>query len=444
MNTQIIKGMPKHAKAPAQEPHAPRGNSVLHLAPFIVFMYSFMIFPPEARLQMAGVVIPIYRLVLIASVPFIVARVGTKKVGFSPVDLFILLYVVVIFTSFASLYDASYALKTSSGLLIDNGIAYMLARASLTSFHDLRRVILLTLPGVIFDAAVMTIESISNRLIIRPMFAQIFGSMSQYVGGEAIGALNYQRDMRLGLGRGYATFSHPILAGCILSSLMAMIYFSRIHMKFRVVGVAACGALFFSLSSAAVMMMAIVVATAMFDRYRGFFPFITWPRIFLALILALVMVQVVSEGGVIKVLLRYTFNPQSGYYRLFVWEYGWKTIMKSPWVGIGYAEYDRPRWMSNSIDTNYIFLGVRNGLLAPIALLGASITAMLFLGRRYLTANRLDRELLIGVSCAIFVLMFAGITVAFFGEIVPWYMAVIGIGASLAANRAGRDGQGEL
>lgn len=148
MNTQIIKGMPKHAKAPAQEPHAPRGNSVLHLAPFIVFMYSFMIFPPEARLQMAGVVIPIYRLVLIASVPFIVARVGTKKVGFSPVDLFILLYVVVIFTSFASLYDASYALKTSSGLLIDNGIAYMLARASLTSFHDLRRVILLTLPEI--------------------------------------------------------------------------------------------------------------------------------------------------------------------------------------------------------------------------------------------------------------------------------------------------------
>lgn len=218
--------------------------------------------------------------------------------------------------------------------------------------------------------------------------------------------------------------------------MLSLIYFSKISFRLRIFGVLCCTALVFSLSSAAIILMIIVLCAAIFTRYRGFIPFITWPRIFLAIFLALVLIEVGSEGGVIKIFLRYTFSPQSGYYRLLIWEYGWKTIMNSPWVGIGYEDYERPHWMTNSIDTNYILLGVRNGILAPIALLGACFTSMFMLGLRHRTASAIDREMIVGVSCAIFLLMFAGITVAFFGEIVPWFMALIGIGASLAASRS--------
>jgi O-antigen ligase len=186
-----------------------------------------------------------------------------------------------------------------------------------------------------------------------------------------------------------------------------------------------------TLSSAAYAGLGLVVVLAIYERLRRLVSFLTWPRLVALVGAAMVAIEAVSSGGLIRVLIRSTLSPQTGYYRLLIWEYGSKSVAKHPWFGIGFDEFERPAWMTNSVDAFWLNIAMRYGLPSAILLGLTAVIAIVGLSRAVVRDPQ-DRETLVGIAISITVLSILAFTVAFFGGIFIWYFMLLAVGVTLS------------
>ena len=106
--------------------------------------------------------------------------------------------------------------------------------------------------------------------------------------------------------------------------------------------------------------------------------------------------------------------------------------------GIGYTAFERYEWMSESIDAHWLLLGVRHGVLAMVTLLAAVVVTIALGGFVAARHSETDRATLVGVVIALLTMTLLGFTVAFFGGLMIWYFALVGISLSLAQTEPGR------
>jgi hypothetical protein len=52
--------------------------------------------------------------------------------------------------------------------------------------------------------------------------------------------------------------------------------------------------------------------------------------------------------------------------RIWIWEWGTKNIFDNPLFGIGFNDWERLHWMTNSVDMFWLLGGMRHGLLVWI------------------------------------------------------------------------------
>ena len=117
-----------------------------------------------------------------------------------------------------------------------------------------------------------------------------------------------------------------------------------------------------------------------YDWLQQRFELLTWKLAAFMGALALLIVHFASQSGLIYILIRMTFDPQTGYYRLLIWRFGLESIRENPLFGIGYAAYERYEWMSASVDAHWLLLGVRHGAFAAIAFLCLAVMAIMMVG----------------------------------------------------------------
>ena len=58
----------------------------------------------------------------------------------------------------------------------------------------------------------------------------------------------------------------------------------------------------------------------------------------------------------------FTFDQQTGWYRLWIWEYGSASVANHPIFGIGLGDWARPPWMGDSVDNFWLLMAMRHGL----------------------------------------------------------------------------------
>lgn len=405
-------------------------GSVLPLA---VLVYSFLLLAPEARFTVMGITLPPYRLVLIPLFLRVMLSYVSGRIRPGAADLLVLIASISTLISFMHHYGAANGAVRGFGTIIDSAGAFYVARSCIRTPNDLRIFLIMIAPGMLFSGALMALESASHRLIVRPFFERYFGSVAFYTAGQEVGSVNLRYDYRIfGLLRAYGVFSHPILGGIILSSSLLLFYYSSIRGIPKFLGLVAAGCGFFALSSATIISLGIsfvvIFSNIIVQKIRS----LSWWLVTLALFLMGFFVEVASKGGLINVLIRQTLDPQTGYFRKLIWEYGLISVQKNPLFGIGYEEYERPPSMqSSSVDAHFLALGIRDGVVPPIAILAAMIFIQLALGRAIGRISGVDRKLLFGVNGAMVGLFIASMTVTFFSEGLIWFMAMLGIGASL-------------
>ena len=418
----------------APETHG-TGLALYQLAPLTLVFYSLLLFPPEVSVTLAGFYLPAYRLALLAmTLPAIVMLLRRRGGQWTFVDVTVVFITFWILLSFSVVYGPGTGIVRGAGIIVDTTLPYLVARASIRSFDDLRYLLLLCLPGLAVSASILALESISGRLLLRPAVASIFGSGSLYSSGEASGSLLLRPEFRLGLLRAYGTFSHPILGGIIMAAFLPLYYFSNLRSWPFYIGLMVSLAAFFSLSSAAFLALMIAAAGIGIFHLKPYFPKVSWWLIMSMLAMVVWMLHMVSEGGIISVISRLTLTPHTASYRTLIWEFGLENVVRHPWFGMGYSDWARLWWMGESVDAHFLLLAMRHGVLVPIVLLLAFLYGMIRLGRStpYLSAN--DRKFAVGLNIAVFIFLVSAQTVTFFGSSNLVFMALL---AFLAATGAG-------
>ncbi len=154
-----------------------------------------------------------------------------------------------------------------------------------------------------------------------------------------------------------------------------------------------------------------------------------------AIVAILIALHITSQNGLVAVLIRYTFNPTSGYYRLLIWEFGALSVERHPWFGIGFQKFAGLAWMGDSIDTYWLAIAIRNGLPASIMLIAATLLSFVGLAKAAGRTRGDEQATLIGLAVVTIMLFVLGFTVSFFGGLLAWFAILLGVGTTLGRFR---------
>jgi len=406
----------QHVKAPSIPT---RSYVPLLLVALLVYL---LLLPSQMLFDAGGLILPPYRLFLIPSVLFVIAQLLRGHLRLGLPDICILAATFWIPIAVTVTMGAERAVSGGGAQFIDIALSYLFARAAIHSLRDLRIVMILVMPGLTIIGAIIVAESVLGIYILQPLALAIFGGI-----GASL------ENVRLGLLRAPGPFPHPILAGLFLASFLPIYILSGIRGAPRVLGCIAALCSFFTVSSAAFLALGVGISLVIYNALVERIKRLTWRLFFIVSTIGLLVLQFATESGVVNLLIRFSaLNAWSGYYRILIWRYGSESVANNPIFGIGYAEYERPFWMTTSVDNFWLLLGIQYGLLPPLAILLATVLAVVGLARKSRRATDVDRHLLrgIAISLAVFALGVYSVSVWLSAQV--WYFMLLGIAVSLS------------
>jgi O-antigen ligase len=425
---RVLIAAPRRASATPVQRKASALSPFLQVAPVAILIIGLLL-PVEVRVNLAGQTLYAYRIAWMLVAPWIIYQILAGRFRFRVIDAIVGLAALWIVISFAVNEGVARGLPAGLALGLDVLMPYLITRHAIRSFYDFRVLLILLAPVALGVAALMVLESVTQTRFIRVGAASIFGSLGRAEYGADVGQAKLG-DVRYGLMRATGPFSHPILAGVFFAGLMPLYYFSQLRGWPRLMGLASGVGAIFTLSSSAFLGIFIFLALAVYDWLQKRVNFLNWPLFLAATAAVLAVLQVVSKNGLIAVLIRYTVNPATGYYRLLIWEFGSKSVAKHPLFGIGYQSFEKLKWMTDSIDTVWLAIAVRNGLPPALLLGGAVILAIVGLALFASRSASSDGRLSMGIAITLTIFFVLGFTVSFFGGMLIWFVMLIAIGTT--------------
>lgn len=394
-----------------------------------VVIFASILMTPEARIDLGGFQLYPYRLALIASLPAMLVKVARNPVRPGFADVAITASSMMIFIAMALRYPLDVALKTGGASTLDALLAYFAGRIFFRSSLDVRRFLYRISPLLLGVAIIMALESVSHNYILRPLVGAVTGH-------SPAAALNRMYEIRVGLLRATGPFLHPIAAGLFFGSLVPLFYSADLP-KWRWLGLIGCLGGVFGWSSAGIVGIVAGLGLGMYDSFQRRYR-VGWAGLLIGVLAIAVLIELFTQSGLVKFVIRYAaLNPQTGYFRLLIWEYGWASVAKSPWIGIGYFEsYDRPAWMhSDSVDNYWLLQALRYGV-PSMALMFVGVIAIMFslgMSRQGPELGSLNnRRMATGISIALATTIISLLTSAPWGADMVWLILLFGMGAGLA------------
>lgn len=413
---------------------ASAGTWLARLFPAILLFYSALL-PQEVRIEVAGVAFYSYRVVCLLLVPVAFLRLVKGVVRWGVVDWMVLAGAFWMLISFGAFYGPEEGVPRALALAVEVMMPYFVARVCITDLTDLRRFLVVIAPGAALAGLSLMAESVGGARFVKPAFAQVFGVLPQSSEGVEIGAAELRDDFRFGLLRGYGPFSHPILAGVFLASLFPLYLASGIRSWPFILGLAAGIAAVFTVSSAAIMVLGLTIGLLIFDLVQKRVGILNWRLLILVAVAVIVLLEVFTEAGAVRVLGRLAFSSATALNRIRIWDYGTASVLNFPLFGIGFDAIERPNWMVPSIDNEWLLLAIRHGMPTSFLLLAAAVSPLFTLARTSKGRHRSDERLIVALIITMFSMILAAFTVSFFGGIKIWFWMLIGMAVSLAAGR---------
>lgn len=308
---------------------------------------------------------------------------------------------------------------------------YVVARAYLYDLASIERLIRGLQVATMVVVALGVVDTLSHRYFTQDLANSLFS-----IGPErALNASESQLN-RTVLGmeslRAASTFDHPILFGAFCVTVLPLYLYSptRGLNRFVLVGFCITGALV-ALSSAPLLGLSMVAAVYLYDaifkpqRWR-------W-KLLVTCIAAFIFAFSVASNNPLSWLFRnLTFDPQTAYFRLLMWEIGSTIIERNFWFGVGYTPIG-DRILEASIDSLMLAKAIIYGVPMVVFLYLSAICA--YLPVRGETAIRRQKPLLdlrcTGFSLTLSAIMFISITVTFWNAVWLFFALCIAVRASL-------------
>ena len=293
---------------------------------------------------------------------------------------------------------------------------YLIGRVLIRSEADFLRLFRYAFWVMVFLFPFVVVELVGMRNLLQELSQRVLPTLQQD-GGKYI---------RLGLLRVTAGFEHPILYGLFCSTTLATLFImNRDHPFGRLFILGFVGFMTFAaLSSAPLLALAIQLGLLAWGHITAN----RWKLLLGLVVTAYVTVDLLSNRTPITILINYiTFESQTAWIRIIIWEFGSAEMWRHPFFGIGLNDWLRPVWLPPSVDNFWLVIGMRHGALG-LAFLILAIVAGLW---SVLNAKSLSddaRQLRKGYVITLVALFFTLTTVHVWGGTSSLVMLLLGAG----------------
>jgi hypothetical protein len=233
--------------------------------------------------------------------------------------------------------------------------------------------------------------------------------------------------------RAESIFDHPIFFGSFCAFCNAIFLFLERRTASRLFFCAICiFGIVISISSAAILGFAISISIFIYDRFLGAFSW-RWKILPLTACGAFVVLSALSDNPLTWLIRYTTVDPADGYYRLLIWEDAIYFISQSPLIGADPITWAGEEILGNSIDCVWLVLSLVYGLPVICILLLANVSASGSL-RKNIDFRTADPKILrtrTAFSLVLFLFVFIGLTVHYWGALWMFWGFAIGIRSSL-------------
>jgi hypothetical protein len=411
---------------------ATRRRTVFGVALPVAFFFFGMLLPTAVSLNLGGLRLSVYRVVLIVMfLPMLVQLVSGRAGRMTVFDALVLGHCIWALLALMKWGGLAQGIESGGIYIVEFAGAYLLGRLYIRSHEDFaamaRAYVALVVGMLVFTVP----EALTSIHILHDGISGAFGGPSApFI------------EQRMGLERTFGPFDHPILYGVFSASAFSLAYFvvaERRLMNMRgmaqVLGVSVATFMSASGGPYVVLMMQGFVAAwqRALGRVQG-----RWAALFTLFGLAYLAIDLFSTKTPFHVFVNYfTFSKQSAYNRILIFEYGTAEVARHPLFGIGLGDWERPVWMSDSMDNFWLVVAVRYGLPALAFLLA------LLLGLIWRAGRRRDlpedwRRARHAWAFTLFGITVAAATVHLWNALFVLFVFLIGAGAWLVDAKPGR------
>lgn len=303
---------------------------------------------------------------------------------------------------------------------------YFLARATITSVERFRAALKFMLLIALIFLPLAIMESITGGFVIPKLISSIPGVFSVH-------DVNYPR--RLGLDRAQVVFAHPILYGMFNAMWVGAFLFAMKPVMSLVKR--AFGGLVFTLCVVTSMssgpMIGAIFGFGMLS-YDVFFKDNEkkWKLLLWSSFAAYIVLDIISNRPILYVISsKVALNAWTANYRLQQVYAGMEQIAKVPIFGVGLNDWERPIWMSSSIDNNFLLMAIQAGVPCFLLFMAVFLNCLFRGGRNGFRYGSDLYYARIGWNVSLFATMLILATVAAFGDLLPWMYFMIGSGCFL-------------
>lgn len=377
-----------------------------------------LLLPGVLAVNIAGVVITPLRAVGILFFFIFVPKLFVSSIIYTRVvilDILAIVHCLWVFFALWVVHDLSKAIEAGGMYTLEFLPFYAFGRIITKNVYSLISLLRVMMLVMIVSALLAWIEALTGTNVVYKILGLDFVRIA---------------DSRLGLDRASVYMPHPILYGLFTSMLAALMIYALNAKRLKTTMVLIL-ATFPALSSAPLISLFLQLAISTYDYVLRFFKY-RW-RVLIGVVLLLVLVvSVVTDGGISGLVVNYmTFNPQTGFYRMAIWDYGSAEVINNPFFGLGYNDWIRPAWMhSDSVDNFWLLTAMRYGLpgLALLFVLQYSIVTR-FVRKSYGSLSPLK----VGWVISFVGIFIVGSTVHFWANAFASYAFFLGIGAGLSS-----------
>lgn len=388
-----------------------------------VLLGYLLLIPTPANLEIAGSVLPPYRLVLIPSALLVLTSAVRARFRLLLPDILVLIATLWISVAMFVNTGGTQAVTAVVSNTVDIALSYFFARVVFQNPRDFRIFLILMAPGIFLVGAIIMLESITFRPFVHETFTNIFG-----------GSHRRRLVERLALMRAFGPFPHPILAGIFLVSFLPLYLLSGIRGWPRILGASAALFSFFTLSSAALLGLVVSAIMLAYNWLTERVANLTWRMFLIALTMVGLALEFLTQNGAFSFLTRYaSLNTVTARHRLLIWKHGTANVESHPWFGIGYADWERPAWMLDSVDHYWLLLAMQFGVIVPFLIALTIALAVLNASRASVLGPQADRMMLRGIAISLGVFAFGVISVSIWLSVQTWFYMLAGVAVTLSA-----------
>ncbi len=404
---------------------APRTRRIFGIPVVVALFFLGMMLPTSVSVSAGGLRLSVFRVVLLVMfIPMLVTLISGRRGKMTFFDMLAIGHSVWALLALIAWGGLAQGIESGGIYIVEFLGSYLLGRLYIRSYEDFRAFAYFFVLTVCFLLLFTIPEALTSVHILHDTIAGAMGAPpAPFI------------EQRMGLERTFGPFDHPILYGVFSAASFSMAYFviaEKSLMNFKgmamVLGVSV--ATFMSASGGPYVVLMMQAFVGVWERALGRING-RWKMMFGLFGFIYLCIDLFSNRTPFHVFVTYfTFSTVSAYNRIMIFEYGTAEVARHPILGIGFADWVRPSWMSDSMDNFWLLTAMRYGLPALFMLMG------LMGGLLYAAAKRKDipeswRRARHAWAFTLFGISVAAATVHLWNALFVLFIFLIGSGAWL-------------